>query len=71
MNPRIPRSNIITTTTSKKRVPNPLIQLSLLMVTKEKKLKIRRLTNIETFVENMVMMSGPIRKDANLQSIIL
>jgi hypothetical protein len=41
----------------KKRVPNPHRQLQLLMVTKEKNLKIRRLTNIATFVMKMVMTS--------------
>jgi hypothetical protein len=57
INPRIPRSNILTTTTRKTRVPNPLSQLLLLMVTKEKNLKIRRLTDIATFVGKMVMWS--------------
>jgi hypothetical protein len=52
-----PRSNILSTTTSKTRVPNPLSQLPLLMVTKEKNLKVRRLTYIANFVGKMVMMS--------------
>jgi hypothetical protein len=56
-NPIIPRSNILSTTTSNIRVPNPLGYLQLLMVTKERNLKIRRLTNIPSFVINMVMMS--------------
>jgi hypothetical protein len=54
INPRIPRSN---TTTSNIRVPNPLRQLPLLMVTKEKNIKVRRLTYIGTFVIKMVMIS--------------
>jgi hypothetical protein len=57
INPRISRSNILTTTTSNIRVPNPFRQLQLQMVTKEKNIKIRRLTDIATFVINMVMMS--------------
>jgi hypothetical protein len=55
MNPRIPRRNILTTTTSKKRVPNLVSQLLLLMVTKEQNLKVRRLTDIAAFVGKMVM----------------
>jgi hypothetical protein len=46
----------------KKRVPNPLKQLQLLMVTKEKNLKIRRLTDIATFVGRMVMMSPHVSR---------
>jgi hypothetical protein len=37
--------------------PKPSQPTSLLMVTKEKNLKIRRLTDIATFVGKMVMMS--------------
>jgi hypothetical protein len=62
INPRIPRSNILATTTSKTRVPNPLRQLQLLMVTKEQNLKIRRLTDIATFVGKMVMMSPNVSR---------
>jgi hypothetical protein len=53
----VERSKNITTKTRKKRVPNPLIQLHLLMVTNEQNLKTRRLTNIATFVGKMVMRS--------------
>jgi hypothetical protein len=56
INPSILRRNIVATTTSNIRVPNPLRQLQLLMVTKEKNIKIRRLTDIATFVIKMVMM---------------
>jgi hypothetical protein len=62
INPRIPRSNILATTTSNIRVPNPLRQLQLLMVTKEQNIKIRRLTDIATFVIKMVMMSPNVSK---------
>jgi hypothetical protein len=62
INPRIPRSNILATTTSNIRVPNPLRQLQLLMVTKEKNIKIRRLTDIATFVIKMVMMSPNVSR---------
>jgi hypothetical protein len=57
MNPRIPRSNFLAKTTSKTRVPNPLNQLPLLMVTNEQNLKVRRLTYIVTFVGKMVVWS--------------
>jgi hypothetical protein len=57
INPSIPRRNILATTTNNIKVPNPIKQLQLLMVTKEKNIKIRRLTNIATFVIKMVMMS--------------
>jgi phosphoribosyl-dephospho-CoA transferase len=62
INLSIPRSNILTTTTSNIRVPNPLRQLQLLMVTKEKNIKIRRLADIETFVIKMVMMSPNVSR---------
>jgi hypothetical protein len=61
-NPSIPRSNILATTTSNIRVPNPLRQLQLLMVTKEQNIKIRRLTDIATFVIKMVMMSPNVSR---------
>jgi hypothetical protein len=51
------RSNILTKTTRNIRVPNPLRQLPLLMETKEQNIKIRRLTDIATFVIKMVMKS--------------
>jgi hypothetical protein len=57
ISPRILRSNILATTTSKTRIPNPLLQLLQLMVTKEKNPKIRILTDIATFVGNMVVWS--------------
>jgi hypothetical protein len=57
-----PRSNILATTRSKTRVPNPLRQLQLLMVTKEQNLKIRRPTNIATFVRKMVMLSPNVSR---------
>jgi hypothetical protein len=53
---------MLTTTTRNIRVPNPLKQLQLLMVTKEKNIKIRRLINIVTFVINMVMMSPNVSR---------
>jgi hypothetical protein len=56
-NPIIPRSNIFATTTSNIRVPNLLKQLLILIETKEKNIKIRRLTDIANFVIKMVMMS--------------
>jgi hypothetical protein len=62
INPRIPRRYIFATTTSNIRVPNPLRQLLLLMVTNEKNIKIRRLTNIATFVIKMVMMSPNVSR---------
>jgi hypothetical protein len=62
INPRIPRSNILAKTTSNKRVPNPLRQLLLRMETKEKNIKIRRLTDIATFVIKMVMMSPNVSR---------
>jgi hypothetical protein len=46
---------LMATTTRKIRVPNPLNQLPLLMVTNEQNLKVRRLTDIATFVGKMVM----------------
>jgi hypothetical protein len=57
INPIIPRRNILATTTRNIRVPNPLIQLLLRMETNEKNIKIRRLSDIATFVIKMVMMS--------------
>ena len=57
INPSIPRSNILATTTNNIRVPNLLRQLQLLLVTKEKNIKVIILTNIATFVIKMVMMS--------------
>jgi hypothetical protein len=65
INPRIPRNNLLDTTTSKTRVSNPLSQLLLLMVTKEKKLKIRKWTGIATFVGEMVMWSLNVLKRWN------
>jgi hypothetical protein len=62
INPRISRRNILATTTSNIRVPNPLRQLPLLMETKEKNIKIRRQTYIETFVIKMVMMSPNVSR---------
>jgi hypothetical protein len=62
INPRIPRSNILATTTSNIRVPNPLRQFFLLMETKEKNIKIRILTDIATFVIKMVMMSPNVSR---------
>jgi hypothetical protein len=62
---RIPRSNILSTTTRKTRVPNPLL---LLMVTKKKNTKVRRLIDIATFVGNMVMWSLNVLKDGSLRS---
>jgi hypothetical protein len=62
INPRIPRNNILATTTSNIRVPNPLRQLPLLMETKEQNIKIRRRTNIATFVIKMVMMSPNVSR---------
>jgi hypothetical protein len=62
INPRIPRRNILTTTTSDIRVQNPLRELLLLMVTKDQNIKIRRLTDIVTFVINMVMMSPNVSR---------
>jgi hypothetical protein len=57
INPIILRSNILATTKRNIMVPNPLRQLSLLMVTKEQNIKVRILTDIANFVINMVMMS--------------
>jgi hypothetical protein len=62
INPRIPRSNILATTTRNIRVPNPLRQLFLPMKTKEKNIKIRILTDIATFVIKMVMMSPNVSR---------
>jgi hypothetical protein len=62
INPRIPRNNILATTTSNIRVPNPLRQLLLLMETNEKNIKIRILTDIATFVIKMVMMSPNVSR---------
>jgi hypothetical protein len=59
--PSIPRSNILATTRNI-RVQNLLRQLKLLMVKKEKNIKIRRLTNITTFVIKMVMMSPNVSR---------
>jgi hypothetical protein len=62
INPSIPRSNILATTIRNIRVPNPLRQLQLLMVTKEQNIKIIILTNIATFVIKMVMMSPNVSR---------
>jgi hypothetical protein len=62
INQRIPRSNILSTTTRNIRVPNPLRQLLFLMETKEKNIKIKRLIDIATFVINMVMMSPNVSR---------
>jgi hypothetical protein len=62
INPSIPRSKIIATTKRNIRVLNPPRQLQILMVTKEKNIKIRRMTYIETFVINMVMMSQNVSR---------
>jgi hypothetical protein len=62
INLRIPRRNILTTSTNNIRVPNPLRQLPLLMVTKEQNIKVRRLTDIATFVIKMVMMSSNVSR---------
>jgi hypothetical protein len=62
INPSIPRSNILPTTKRNIRVPNPLRELNLLMVTKEKNIKIRRLTDIANFVIKMVMMSPNVSR---------
>jgi hypothetical protein len=57
INPSIPRSNILTTTTNNIRVSNMPRQLQLLLVTKEQNRKVRIQKNIATFVIKMVMMS--------------
>jgi hypothetical protein len=62
INPSIPRSNILATTTNNIRVPNLLRQLQLLLVTKEKNIKVRILTDIATFVIKMVMMSPNVSR---------
>jgi hypothetical protein len=62
INPSIPRSNILATTTNNIRVPNLLKQLQLLLVTKEQNIKVRILTDIATFVINMVMMSPNVSR---------
>jgi hypothetical protein len=62
INPSIPRSNILATTTNNIRVPNLLRQLQLLMVTKEQNIKVRILTDIATFVIKMVMMSPNVSR---------
>jgi hypothetical protein len=60
--PKNPKKKHSRTTTSNIRVPNPLRQLLLLMETEEKNIKIRRLTNIATFVIKMVMMSPNVSR---------
>jgi hypothetical protein len=62
INPSIPRSNILATTTSNIRVPNPLRQLSLLMWKNEQNIKVKILTDIATFVIKMVMMSPNVSR---------
>jgi hypothetical protein len=62
INPSIPRSNILATKTNNIRAPNLLKQLQLLLVTKEQNIKVRILTNIATFVINMVMMSPNVSR---------
>jgi hypothetical protein len=62
INPSIPRRNILATKKRNIRVPNPLRELNLLMVTKEKNIKIRRLTDIANFVIIMVMMSPNVSR---------
>jgi len=62
INPSIPGSNILATKTRNIRVPNLLRQLQLLLVTKEKNIKLRILTNIATFVIKMVMMSQNVSR---------
>jgi hypothetical protein len=62
IHPSIPRSNILATTTKNIRVPNPLRQLQLLMVTKEQNIKVRILTDIATFVIKMVIMSPNVSR---------
>jgi hypothetical protein len=62
INPSIPRSNILATTTNNLRVPNPLRQLQLPMVTKEQNIKVRILTDTATFVIKMVMMSPNVSR---------
>jgi hypothetical protein len=62
INPSIPRSNTLTTTTNNLRVPNPLRQLQLLMVIKEQNIQVRILTDIATFLINMVMMSPNVSR---------
>jgi hypothetical protein len=62
INPSIPRSNILATTTNNIRVPNLLRQLQILLVTKEKNIKVRILTDIATFVIKMVMMSPNVSR---------
>jgi hypothetical protein len=54
INPSIQRSNILATT-RKTRVPNPLSQLLLPMVTKDQNQKVRRLRDIAIFVGEMVI----------------
>jgi hypothetical protein len=61
-NPSIPRSSILATTTNNIRVPNLLRRLQLLLVTKEKNIKVRILTDIGTFVIKMVMMSPNVSR---------
>jgi hypothetical protein len=62
INPSIPRSNILATTTNNIRVPNLLRWLQLLLVTNEQNIKVRILTNIATFVIKMVMMSPNVSR---------
>jgi hypothetical protein len=62
INPSIPRSNILATIRNNIRVPNLVRQLQLLLVTKEKNIKVTILTDIATFVINMVMMSPNVSR---------
>jgi hypothetical protein len=62
INLRIQKRNILSTKTNNIRVSNPLKHLPLLMVTKEKNIKVRRLTDIATFVIKMVMMSPNVSR---------
>jgi hypothetical protein len=62
INPSILRSNILATTTNNIMVPNLLRQLQLLLVTKEKSIKVRILTDIATSVIKMVMMSPNVSR---------
>jgi hypothetical protein len=62
INPSIPRRKILSTTTNNIRVPNLLRQLQPLLVTKEKNIKVRILTDIATFVIKMVMMSPNVSR---------
>jgi hypothetical protein len=62
INPSIPRNNILAKTTNNIRVPNLLRQLQLLLVIKDKNIKVRILTDIATFVIKMFMMSPNVSR---------